>query len=85
LTRGYTPDKKMGNFIVSIDGDKAEVVILRREESQVVKEEYELLLQSDRQYTDSNMLLTIDRNGPTIKWDENLYALNEIKRKIRQN
>ncbi|MEL7223193.1 MAG: hypothetical protein AAGJ93_17845, partial [Bacteroidota bacterium] len=81
LTRGYTPDKKIGNFIVSIDGDKAEVFILRREESQVVKEEYELLQQSDRQYADSNMILTIDRNGSTIKWDENLYTLNEVKRK----
>jgi hypothetical protein len=85
LTRENILEYKTSNFIVSInDNNEASIVIIQREESEIIKQEYFLERESKFQYMSEEMTLTIDSDKANLQWEGEEYIVHEVKRKNKE-
>ncbi len=72
----------MVNIIVSIgDNDHASVFLLRRERSEVVKEEFQLLKKAEGVYRAEGVTLTINSGNATLDLEGMKYLAHQVQRR----
>lgn len=82
ITRDYLSEGQVGNVIISIeDDDHASVFLLRREGSEVTKEEFILVKNTKSIYNGEGLTLIINSREAILNQDGKEYVVHQVERR----